>query len=510
MRARGASAMSKETSAPERSASGAPEAEGAAHGHPSTSRWEPLRSTLAYWRWASRLAGIWLARSGGPGAVETARRERFDALVVHARANSPYYRRAYRSLPERGVDPSTLPVTTKRELMARFDDWATDREITLEGCRAFIGDPTRIGTQYLGRYVLWTSSGSTGEPAIYVQDADALATFDALMAAHFDPTRMAMPLLARGGRAALVAATGDHFASVASWQRLCRMSPWIGARVFSILDPLPAIVAGLNAYRPSFVASYPTMLAELASEQRAGRLRIAPAQLWSGGECLASGTCTEIESAFGAAVVNEYGASECMSIAYGCREGWLHVNADWVLLEPVDRAFRPTPPGEPSQTVLLTNLANRVQPIIRYDLGDSVLAKPEPCACGSALPAIRVEGRHDDVVSLAAADGRIVRLPPLALTTVIEQAAHVTRFQIVQSDPDRLLLRLEPCGAAQRRAVWEAAADGLRRYLAHQSLSNVRIGLDDKRPVPDRRSGKLREVVVARAAASKPARATEA
>ena len=90
-----------------------------------------------------------------------------------------------------------------------------------------------------------------------------------------------------------------------------------------------------------------------------------------------------------------------MSIAYACTEGWLHVNADWVLLEPVDAEHRPMPPGEPSHTVLLTNLANRVQPIIRYDLGDSVIAKPEPCACGSPLPAIRVEGRHDDVVSLS-------------------------------------------------------------------------------------------------------------
>ena len=46
-----------------------------------------------------------------------------------------------------------------------------------------------------------------------------------------------------------------------------------------------------------------------------------------------------------------------------------------MILEPVDRDYRPTPPGELSHTVLLTNLANAVQPIIRYDLGDSVRAK---------------------------------------------------------------------------------------------------------------------------------------
>jgi phenylacetate-coenzyme A ligase PaaK-like adenylate-forming protein len=269
----------------------------------------------------------------------------------------------------------------------------------------------------------------------------------------------------------------------------------MAARDFSILDPLPDLVAQLNDYRPVFLASYPTMLALLAEERAAGRLRIDPLHLWSGGELLAASVRAEIERAFGCPVVNEYGASECMSIAYGCREGWLHVNADWVLLEPVDSEHRPTPPGEASHTVLLTNLANRVQPIIRYDLGDSVLAKPEPCACGSPLPAIQVEGRHDDVLSMVAPDGRIVRLLPLALTTVVEEAANVQRFQIVQTAADRLLLRLEPRGLADRQTTWRAASRAMRLYLAQQSLPNVHVGLDRQGPVADRRSGKLREVV---------------
>ena len=158
-----------------------------------------------------------------------------------------------------------------------------------------------------------------------------------------------------------------------------------------------------------------------------------------------------------------------MSIAFGCDEGWLHVNADWVLLEPVDDDYRPTPPGEPSRTVLLTNLANRVQPIIRYDLGDSVIVKPEPCACGSPLPAIKVEGRHDDVLSMVAPDGRIVRLLPLALTTVVEDAARVPRFQIVQTAPDRLLLRLDCRDAGRPAGSLARGGEGPARAISSSS-----------------------------------------
>ena len=463
--------------------------------------WEPLLASTAYWQWFSRVWEIWSTRSAGPAAIDAARDRRFDVLVKFARIHSSYYRDAYLALPARELRPTDLPVTNKRTLMARFDDWVTDPEVKLADVEAFLADRKHIGERYLDRYVVWKSSGSTGTPGIYMQDADALATFDALMAVQLEPLRFAVrhswEVLAGGGRAALVAATGEHFASIASWRRVCQSSPWVAARAFSIMDPLRRLVADLNEYQPVFLASYPTMLALLAEEQKAGRLKIRPLHLWSGGECLPPSAGVEIERAFGCPVVNEYGASECMSMAFGCAEGWLHINADWVLLEPVDAEYRPVSPGEPSHTVLLTNLANRVQPVIRYDLGDSVIAKPEPCACGSPLPAIQVEGRRDDVVSLCAPDGSIVRLLPLALTTVVEEAAHVHRFQIVQTGVDRLMLRLEVSHKSDRQAVWRAAGAALRQYLTRQSLPNVHVGLDKQGPLTDRRSGKLREVVVA-------------
>ena len=469
--------------------------------------WEPVSASIIYWKSVARLWEIWWTRACGADTVEAASRSRFNALVQYARRYSAFYRDTYAGLPDRDLEPSEVPVVTKPKLMARFDDWVTDPEVDLAGVTAFIDDRGHIGERYLDRYVVWKSSGSTGSPGIYVQDDEALATFDALMAAHIDPARLmtqySWNLLTHGHRAALVVATGDHFASIASWQRVCQSTPWISARSFSILVPLAQLVMQLNDYQPEFLASYPTMLSLLAAEQDAGRLKIQPTMLWAGGETLSPEAAVDIARAFGCRLTNEYGASECMSIGYGCREGWVHVNADWVLLEPVDRDYRPTPIGEASHTVLLSNLANRVQPIIRYDLGDSILVKAEPCVCGNALPAIRVEGRRDDVLSLCAADGRIVRVLPLALTTIVEEAAHLHRFQIVQAATDRLLLRIEHGADIVQRAAGHAAATALRNYLAQQSLSNVHVALDKCEPVSDRSSGKLREVVVAMEPASR-------
>jgi phenylacetate-CoA ligase len=459
---------------------------------------DPFNVSTSYWRWFGKVGETWWTRLGGRTAIDAAGSQRFNGLVRYAREHSRFYREMYRDLPRGDPEIRQLPVVTKRALMSRFDEWVTDSAVKRVGVDAFLSDRTHIGELFLDHYIIWKSSGTTGEPGIYVQDADALATFDALMAVHLSPhgvaAQFAWEFLARGGRAALVVATDDHFASITSWRRVCRGSPGIGARGFSILDPLPKLVAKLNAYQPALLAGYPTMLSLLADEQVAGRLKLKPLNIWSGGECLVPSTRDAIERAFGCRVVNEYGASECMSIAFGCDEGWLHLNADWVVLEPVDSAYRPTPPGEPSHTVLLTNLANRAQPIIRFDLGDSVLAAPEPCRCGSPLPAIRVEGRHSDVLSLVAPNGSTVRVLPLALTTVVEEAVDIHRFQIVQTGRDRLMLRVDR-GHARWRALGHIAVNALRDYLVHHDLSNVHIALDSVPPARDPSSGKFREVV---------------
>jgi phenylacetate-coenzyme A ligase PaaK-like adenylate-forming protein len=460
---------------------------------------EGARASLAWWGATSRAFEIGVTRIGGRKAIEAAAARRSAELIAFTRAHSRFYRDAWRSLPAGELSLAALPAVHKPDLMARFDDWTTDRRIDRRGVEAFLRDRSHIGDEYLGRFVVWKSSGSTGEPGIFVQDAAALTVYDALLAVQLQSAplagRYAWGLIAQGGRAALIAATGDHFASIASWQRVCRGHPWPIARAFSVLDPLPSLVAQLNEYQPAFLASYPTTLTMLASEQREGRLRIAPSCVWSGGECLGSAAAATIEQAFGTLLVNEYGASECMSIGFSCSHGWLHVNADWVVLEAVDAEFRPVAPGVRSHTVLLTNLANRTQPVIRYDLGDSIVENPDPCACASPLPAIRAEGRRDDVLALRASDGTVVRLSPLALTTVVEDATLGRRFQLVQTGPDRIALRLEASGAVARSAQWHAVERALHAYLAHQALGNVRVSLDTRTPVPDPRSGKYREVI---------------
>jgi phenylacetate-coenzyme A ligase PaaK-like adenylate-forming protein len=295
-----------------------------------------------------------------------------------------------------------------------------------------------------------------------------------------------------------VLGTGGHYVG-AAWLALeQRRGGWRsrGIRVCSVQEPLGELVAELQAFDPVMLTGYPSALDLLAGEQSAGRLALKPVTIELGGESFSPETQARISAAFGCPVRHLYAASECQSIAYSCNHGWQHLNTDWVILEPVNEGMRPTPPGEFSHTVLLTNLANRVQPIVRYDLGDSVMVRPEPCPCGCALPAIRVAGRRDDVLRLHDAQGHAVKIPPLAIGAVFDETRGVRRGQIIQTGPATIQLRLEPEADVDVERTWRDVTANLIAYLSAQHLANVALIRNDEPPRHSARFGKFRQVIV--------------
>jgi phenylacetate-coenzyme A ligase PaaK-like adenylate-forming protein len=141
--------------------------------------------------------------------------------------------------------------------------------------------------------------------------------------------------------------------------------------------------------------------------------------------------------------------------------------------------------------VLLTNLANRVQPLIRYDLGDAVTLHDRPCACGSSFPAISVEGRCDDTLVMPLVHGGLGTVVPLALATVLEDEAHVHDFQVVQTGSGALKVRL----ADERGGSAAAVRRALRAYFKAMGFADVALEIGGQAPRRDPVSGKLRRVV---------------
>ena len=418
--------------------------------------------------------------------------------MAHARERSPYYRQLYRGLP---ADPrlDLLPPVTKPELMADFDRWVTDPRITRAGVEAFVADPDRIGQAFLGRYFVCTTSGTTGDPGLFVHDEQAVAVYRALAlrldAEWLSPAQW-LAIVRRGVRWAAVVGSGAHFAGVGWMESERRRSRWRRSayRVFPVQQRLDSLTGALDAFDPAILTGYPSALLQLAREQEHGRLHVHPVLVEPSGESMLPTERAAVARAFDGMVREAYASSEFQVMAIECRQGWLHVMADWVVLEPVDADLRPTRPGETSDTVLLTNFANSVQPIIRYDLGDRILARPDPCPCGNPRPAIRVAGRHDDVLHLSGTGGGIVEVLPLAIGSVVEGVPGLHRFQLVQSGPRTLRVRLEPTAGLTLDRIWPGVADALTRYLTGVG-AQAELALAAEPPEPSARSGKFRQVI---------------
>jgi phenylacetate-CoA ligase len=421
---------------------------------------------------------VWRVGRSGPDGIQRRQRQRLQELVSWAREKSPYYRQALRHLPASGpISLTELPPTTKRVMMDHFDDWVTARSVTRARAEEFIRDPSRVGDDFLGQYLLVTTSGSTGLPALVVFDRRALRVINAISGIRglgSVPSRGWWRVLRNGGRQCAIYATGGHFLAETFMQRRLRQRPFRRrfAEMLSVMEPLDELVDELNRFRPAFLGSYPSMLDALAREQEAGRLAIAPALVTSGGEHLSRLVEQRIADAWNCRVWESYNATEAMPLTVPCRLGRFHVNADWMILEPVDEDKKPVPPGHPSTTTLVTNLANRVQPIIRYELG-----------------------RQNDVLHMTRRDGRHVDVLPLALGSVVEETPGVRRYQAIQTGPSSLSVRLEDERGADARQVWTAVEHRLHGFLSRQGLDDVTVHRDPLHPQADPRSGKLRQVL---------------
>jgi phenylacetate-CoA ligase len=190
--------------------------------------------------------------------------------------------------------------------------------------------------------------------------------------------------------------------------------------------PLPVIVELLNELQPLALAGYPTMLARLAAEQRAGRLQIAPRSISSTSETLHAELRAAIGHGFGVPIVNMFGSTEGLVGVSAPGDDVLVFNSDVCMAELVDDANRPVPAGTPSAKVLITNLSNRVQPLIRYEMTDCFVRQSDDPTHGHLRAT--VEGRSD---ALLRYDG--VDVDPIVVRSVMVRSPDVLDYQVRQT-----------------------------------------------------------------------------
>lgn len=206
-----------------------------------------------------------------------------------------------------------------------------------------------------------------------------------------------------------------------------------------------------------------------------------------------------IEAAFGVKPFDLYGTTEGLSASDCERHDGLHLFEDDVIVENVDQGGRPVPDGRAGARLLVTNLVNRVQPLIRLELPDAVTLTSRVCGCGRTLRIERVEGRAEDVIWLAGAGGRPIAVVPMQFSAVARDR-DVGEFQVVQEGA-RLVVLVVARGTAPGLETCVEA--GLRERLGALGVQGVEIDVRRREALERPAGGKLALVV-----ADRPALAT--
>lgn len=280
--------------------------------------------------------------------------------------------------------------------MAAFDEIVTDPAIRLADVRTHVGG-LRGDELHLGRYRVTCTSGSSGEPGIFVSDLEEWATIASSYWRAWDwAGYVADPL-----RPERVATT----ISSVPWHQSTRLAVSAAAtdlmRCFDAGAPLDEILEGLNDWQPDNISTYASIARALAEEQIRGRLSIAPRRVLCGGDALTDDTRARIAEAWGCEPFDVYGATEAGVIAAECAQHRIHLADDQVIVEIVDERNRLVPPGAAGDKVLVTVLFSRTMPLIRYELSDRVIRAASECPCGRPFGVIGgVLGRQEDTLRL--------------------------------------------------------------------------------------------------------------
>ena len=355
-------------------------------------------------------------------------RDQLRALLAVAVSRSPFHARRLAGICPARFELSQLaelPVMTKEQMMASFDELVTDRRLTRALAeRQLVACADDPGLLY-DQYVCLVSGGSSGLRGLFVQTVGEYAEFAASVLRRAIARASAAGGPPPGGLLVAIVAAASPVHSSGFAAAVARGYP---VRMIPVPATLPAgeIVRRLNDAQPPALLAHTSALMLLAGEQRACRLRISPQSITATSELLTDQDRNAVRDAFGVPPIDQFVSTEGLVGHSEPGGAVLSFATDMCIAELVDAGNRPVADGVPSAKVLLTNLHNHTQPLIRYELTDRFIRHP---AAGGPYLRAAVEGRADEPFRYGT-----VTIDPLVIRTVMVRTPNAAEYQVRQTN----------------------------------------------------------------------------
>lgn len=249
-------------------------------------------------------------------------------------------------------------------------------------------------------------------------------------------------------------------------------------------ETLPLYARALFEYQPEEIVAFPSSGVLVARAILESGLKLQGIRaVFTTAETLFPEDRVLLEAAFNCPVADQYGSAEWTVWISQCEQGAYHQHPEYGWLEILDSDGRRTDRG--SGRAVATGFINEAMVLMRYDTGDRMTVDGTDCPCGRCFPTVAaIEGRDED--SIVMPDGRIVR----RLIVALKQLAGIVECQIVQTDPDRIQVRVVPGSEWTDTARGKIVANIVERVGRSMRIDTVLVD-----SIPRTRTGKFRAVV---------------
>lgn len=415
-------------------------------------------------------------------------KQRQYQIIEYARKNSKYYNSI---IPDDWKDITDIPTLDKETLLEKFNDIVTDDRITLNMVLNKMKKVPADGT-LLNDYIITRTSGSSRKPTIVVHDKNS-ANY-ATMVGFIRGIKFNVPI-------ATITTLSDFSVEAEITRHNLNASAFMQKYIFNIdSSEKPEKMAKILLERqPKSIVGYSSVIRILATTLIEEKKTLQCQRVYLSGESYTDIDKKKMQKAFpNAKITGIYGCTEGGVLGYECEYGHMHINSDLVLIEAVDENDKPVPYGVKSDQTLLTCYFNRVQPLIRYKLGDRITLH-QGCRCGVKDDWLEIEGRTNDILPFEV-DGKTILVSPMDLLCIMGEISEdglskFREFQIVFHKPNTLEIRLDCFNPEDRKIVFDEVKNTILVFLENRGGGKTAIYLSDLLPEKTTTNGKQKRII---------------
>jgi putative adenylate-forming enzyme len=390
-------------------------------------------------------------------------------LYQYAIKNSPFYQELYKDNPfETMEDFYQLPTVNKTIMMDHFSTLNTcgiEKDDVMKYAVQMEKDKTFLG-YYQDKYVVGLSSGTSGNKGIYITPKEITKRLPAVF-------------LARGGFPLRLLPYRILFMLRVFSQGFEDInSKIISLNYLSTMEDIQIVIKRINNLKINILMAPPSFIRELLPYK--DQINVPIKRIMTYAEVLEEEDKARFEKDFNTRVIEIYQASEGQ-IASACKEGHLHINEDLVFVELYDEEDNfIVEPNVVGHKMILTNLVNTAQPLIRYEMNDMIILD-EPCECGSKFRRIKkILGRHDDLLYFYNKDKeRKYIFPDLFVRWIIVVSDNIREFQVFQKEINKIRIVIDfihDNNSAIEKELHDKITDELKCFGIHSPIIEIEHG----------------------------------